>query len=209
VAADTLHPQWRELLRFVQVPKSRKYTGHSHDWVVHKRGGNPVSLASTCRRWDLDFTFEHVRESIIDASAREEYDPRQVSYRPTHTCSVCEKVQSASLENNQCQRFPDLYEANARLSYLVPVFQTEDGRNNGLVGARPSTTTVEQPIGLLFNRPAHRTFLHVGIMARPVAPSVSLLFNRPQGDNYACSVARFKTGLHRVASLPCAPLSYF
>jgi hypothetical protein len=133
VVADTLQPQWRELLQFVQAPTCRKYTGHPHDWVVHRRGGDPLPLASTYHRWDPDFTFEHMRESIIDDDAWEEYDPRQVDWGPTHTWRVCEKVQSASLENNQCQCFPDLYGANARLSCPVQVFQTEDGRNNGLI----------------------------------------------------------------------------
>jgi hypothetical protein len=54
-----------------------------------------------------------------------------------------------------------------------------------------STNPVEQPIDLFLNRPAYRTFLHVRITARPVAPLVSSLFNRPQRHNYACSVARW------------------
>jgi hypothetical protein len=47
-----------------------------------------------------------------------------------------------------------------------------------------STTPVEQLIDLFLNRPAYTT-LHVGITARPIAPLASLLFNRPQEDNYA------------------------
>ena len=34
------------------------------------------------------------------------------------------------------------------------------------------------------------TFLHVGIKAWPIVPLVGSLFNRLQGGNYACSVAR-------------------
>jgi hypothetical protein len=133
VVADTLHPQWRELLQFVQAPTCRKYTGQPHDWVVHRCGGDPLSLASTYHRWDPGFTFEHLRESIIDDNASREHDPRQVNWRPTHICKVCQKLQSASFENSQSQCLPDLYGANARLSYPVQVFQTEDGRNNGLL----------------------------------------------------------------------------
>src|SRR5271156_1298947 len=43
---------------------------------------------------------------------------------------------------------------------------------------------VDQPIDLFVNGPVHTTSLHVSISAMPVAPWVSLLFNRPQ-DNYA------------------------
>jgi hypothetical protein len=58
------------------------------------------------------------------------------------------------------------------------------------VPACPSTNPVEQPIDLFFNRPAHTTLLRVGIKAWPIGPLVSSLFNRPQGENYACSVAK-------------------
>ena len=47
LAADTLHPQWRELLQFVELATERRYKGHPHDWVVHKRRGDPLPLAST------------------------------------------------------------------------------------------------------------------------------------------------------------------
>jgi hypothetical protein len=54
----------------------------------------------------------------------------------------------------------------------------------------PSTNPVQQPIDLFFNRPAHTTLLRVGIEAWPIGPLASSLFNRPQGENYACSVAK-------------------
>jgi hypothetical protein len=60
----------------------------------------------------------------------------------------------------------------------------------GAVPACPSTNPVEQPIDLFFNRPAHTTLLRVGIKAWPIGLLVSSLFNRPQGENYACSVAK-------------------
>jgi hypothetical protein len=60
----------------------------------------------------------------------------------------------------------------------------------GTVPACPSTNPVEQPIGLFFNRPAHTTLLRLGIEAWPIDPLASSLFNRPYGENYACSVAK-------------------
>jgi hypothetical protein len=59
------------------------------------------------------------------------------------------------------------------------------------VPACPSTNPVEQPIDLFFNRPTHTTLLHAGIEAWPIAPLASSLFNRPQGENYAYSVAKW------------------
>jgi hypothetical protein len=54
----------------------------------------------------------------------------------------------------------------------------------GSVPAHPPTSPVEQPIDLLFIRPAYTTFLHVRIMARPIDSLVNSLFNRPQGEKY-------------------------
>jgi ATP-dependent RNA helicase DDX49/DBP8 len=70
VAADTLHPQWRELLRFAGAAVNRKYNDHPHGWVVQKRGGDPASLASTYHQRDHDFPFEHIREKMINESDR-------------------------------------------------------------------------------------------------------------------------------------------
>jgi len=39
-----------------------------------------------------------------------------------------------------------------------------------LVPTDPSTNPVEQPIDLFPNGPAHTTFMHVGVTARPVTP---------------------------------------
>ena len=141
VVADTLHPQWHDLLEFVEVATERKYTGHPHDWVVHKRRGDPLPLASTYHQWDPNFAYEHICESITDKSMWGDCDPRRVGWGPTYTCKVCEKIQSTSPEDNQCQCFPDLYGANARLSYPVQVFRTDNGRNNGLVACCVNATT--------------------------------------------------------------------
>jgi hypothetical protein len=58
--------------------------------------------------------------------------------------------------------------------YAIVVF-------HDVVPTDPSINPVEQPIDLFLNEPAHTTFIHVGITARPVAPLASSLFNRPAG----------------------------
>ena len=133
VAADTLQPEWRELLAFVGESTQRRYHGHPHDWTVHRKGGEPQSLATTYHQWDPSFSFQHIRESIIDHQKWGYWDPRRVLVAPSYTCNECHKVQSDSIENNQCECFPDLYGANARSPPQVQVFHTEDGRNNGLL----------------------------------------------------------------------------
>jgi hypothetical protein len=48
-------------------------------------------------------------------------------------------------------------------------------------------------LNLFFNQP---TFFGVGIKARPIEPLVNSLFNKPEGENYACSVAKVDTLLY-------------
>jgi hypothetical protein len=59
---------------------------------------------------------------------------------------------------------------------------------SGSVGTHLATIFVGQRIDPFVTRPACTTFLHVCIRARPVAPQVSSLFNRPQGKNTSCSL---------------------
>ena len=80
---------------------------------------NPLSLASTYQPWDTDFTYEHIREIVIDKSVSGDHAPRQVSWGPTHRCNVCEMTQSAMPTDHQFQYFPDLYGAKAQVSYPV------------------------------------------------------------------------------------------
>jgi hypothetical protein len=68
-----------------------------------------------------------------------------------------------------------------RCSDKKPFNKYRNIKSSDPVPTDPPTNPVEQPIDLFFNGPAYRTFLHVGITARPVAPLVSSLFNRPQG----------------------------
>lgn len=76
VAADTLHPQWRRLLAVVGEDPRRAYTGHPHDWVVSLDGADPVPLRTTYLRWDPNFSYRHIDESLVDATVWGGDDPR-------------------------------------------------------------------------------------------------------------------------------------
>ena len=151
VAADTLQPQWRELLAFVGESTQRRYHGHPHDWTIHRRGGEPKPLASTYQQRDPNFSFQHISESIIDHQKWGYWDPRHVVVASSYTCNECHKVQSNTIENNQCECFPDLYGANARSPPQIQVFQTEDGRNNGVLAccAFARGTAMGEFVGLI------------------------------------------------------------
>lgn len=76
VAADTLHPAWRQLLVTIGQHTERRYTGHPHNWVVSADKA-ALALASTYQQWDPDFSFEHLEECIID-DCWHGRDPRRV-----------------------------------------------------------------------------------------------------------------------------------
>lgn len=135
VAADTLHPRWRNLLAIVGIIEDRKYTGHPHDWVVCGPNDEPIPLPITYHQWDKNFSYNHLEESLIDEDAWGLFDPRTVvpsteSY--PHRCTVCGEDQSEDPRLNSCTCFPNLYGAKAG-SMPVQVYRTPNGKNNGLL----------------------------------------------------------------------------
>jgi hypothetical protein len=136
VAADTIHPNWRQMLSIIGEDVQPIYHGHPHDWVI-VRDQDPVPLASTYLQWDPDFSFEHLDGSVIDQTTWGQIDPREVVMATSNKngCSICEKcdqIQSDTAEN-KCRCFPDLFGSSRRKHCPVQVFQTENGRNNGLM----------------------------------------------------------------------------
>lgn len=133
VAADTIHPHWRELLSIVGSSTTRVYHGHPHDWVVQD-GREPVPLANTYLQWDSQFSYEHLDSAVLDENVWRESDPRSVSRRDdsTFTCESCKEKQSNNWRNNDCRCFPNLFGCD-RGPCPVQVFRTANGRNNGLI----------------------------------------------------------------------------
>lgn len=143
VAADTLHPDWRQLLAIVGEPTQRRFTGHPHDWVIYRDGSMPVPLRSTYLEKDPGFSFEHVQESIIDATSWRADDPRWTPplsavacSTGTAICDACGQVQSENPQLNYCKCFLSLF-GGPRLPCPVQVFRTSNGRNNGLQALVP------------------------------------------------------------------------
>ncbi len=139
VAADTIHPEWRQLLSVIGEPTTRVYKGHPCDWVV-SRNGPPVPLADTYSQWTSDFSFEHLQECVIDEQAWGPMDPRAENNHNTHQtlprrllCERCGSPQSNDPGINECNCFPGMFGSGPRKPYPVQVFRTENGRNNGLL----------------------------------------------------------------------------
>ncbi|PSK36743.1 hypothetical protein B9Z65_1926 [Elsinoe australis] len=138
VAADTIHPTWRQLLSVVGGPTERRYDGHPHDWVVRDTDP-PIPLKNTYIQWDPHFHFRQLEESIIDGDAWGDIDPRAlVIGEPGQSflCSVCGEFQSDDPQANGCQCYPSVF-GGKRGHSPTQVFRTPDGRNNGLVANLP------------------------------------------------------------------------
>lgn len=158
VAADTIHPNWRQLLVIVGESSQRRFTGPPHDWVVFPDGSDPVPLRSTYLQYDRLFSFEHLDEPIVDVNAWGGDDPRWVPpldvvarLNALHTCRKCGQDQSDDAELNACHCFPSLFGGPRALCCPVQVFRTPDGRNNGLqtLVAFERGATVGEFVGLV------------------------------------------------------------
>ncbi|KAK5093411.1 hypothetical protein LTR70_004771 [Exophiala xenobiotica] len=134
VAADTLQPQWRQLLSLVGESTQIQWRGHPHDWTVSKKKGeDPLPLAVTYKQWDANFTYKHLKDSIIDRDLWGDTDPRQFEKGPEFYCKTCSQRQSSVAQENECECFSDLYSPNPRTPTPVQIFRTDNGKNNGLV----------------------------------------------------------------------------
>lgn len=154
VAADTLQPQWRQLLACVQQSTEIKWTGHPHDWTVSLNEGiDPLPLAVTYYQWDPNFSYKQIEESIIDEEKWPNQDPRRFEEGPEYYCKSCNLRQSPEIELNSCECFPDLYSPKPRLYCPVQIFRTPNGKNNGLVAccAFEAGSAVGEFVGMITN----------------------------------------------------------
>ncbi|THV69189.1 SET domain-containing protein [Aureobasidium pullulans] len=139
VAADTLHPHWRDMLTIVGDTSSRVYNGHPHDWVVSDHD-DPVPLKQTYLQYDPQFSFTHLDSSVVDPYAFGANDPRQVavqSHQAAHVCNVCGEKQSEDVTESTCRCFPNLFGSDQLPVAPVQIFRTKNGRNNGLLACCP------------------------------------------------------------------------
>lgn len=140
VAADTLHPHWRQLLAIVGDNTTLQYPGHPHEWVVHEDGTDPIPLRQTYINHDPFFSFEHIDESIVDDSVWGCEDPRWMPQQDAVTrtngvyiCALCNEQQSDDPKSNACFCFPSLFGCVKRKPLPIQVYRTAEGKNNGLV----------------------------------------------------------------------------
>lgn len=127
VAADTLHPRWRELLRVIQQDTPRVYTGHPHEWVTTDGAGVHISKTYDHLNLPNGFNYRFIDECVLDNTFYTS-DPRRVD--TSDICPLCHEKQSDDIKQNQCACF-SLF-GSIPSPAPVQVFRT-NGKNNGVV----------------------------------------------------------------------------
>ncbi|RHZ55386.1 hypothetical protein CDV55_103869 [Aspergillus turcosus] len=133
VAADTLHPEWRDLLHVIgQGGTRRQYHGHPHEWVT-VTGEAALPLHATYAHLNLPngFQYRFIDECVLDTTVFGE-DPRRVPDLDPDICQVCKSKQADDVEQNQCSCFPTLF-GGVKGPAPVQIFSTASGKNNGVV----------------------------------------------------------------------------
>ncbi|EAS37569.3 SET domain-containing protein [Coccidioides immitis RS] len=131
LAADTLHPKWRELLNVIGQGSVALYNGHPHEWVIMP-SRSVQHITSTYRHLQAEFLFKFIDESIIDRSLFGDIDPRYTPDIDQNTCQVCGQLQSDDTTLNRCACFPALFGA-PRKPVPIQIFHTTNGKNNGVI----------------------------------------------------------------------------
>lgn len=192
VAADTLHPQWRQLLTVLGEPSERLYHGHPHDWVVRLDGSEPIPLRNTYLQWDPHFSYRQLDDSVVDEAAWGGEDPRwsapsdDLARRASSSvvlpmCDTCGKEQLDDPKSNNCYCFPTLFGCAAATTSPVLVFRTPDGKNNGLLAlcAFERGAPIGEFVGVIT-----KGFQDVDVMEIPTSASGSYQIWQGQKGNF-------------------------
>ena len=130
VAADTLHPEWRQLLEVIGQRSQPLYSGHPNEWVT-RNGEMALPLHSTYPHLS-SFDYQFIEESVLDRHVFGADDPRRVPRMSPDHCQECGQLQSDNVQHNRCMCFPSLY-GSPRSPPPLQIFQTPNGKNNGIV----------------------------------------------------------------------------
>ncbi|CAG8235301.1 unnamed protein product [Penicillium nalgiovense] len=133
VAADTLHPGWRDLLRVVSQNGPCRYSGHPHEWVTVDTGP-ALPLGTTYSHLVLPngFNYQFVDDCVIDQNVFGGDDPRRELGIDPNICQLCKEKQTDDMVSNHCSCFPALF-GGVRYPPPVQLYNTTNGKNNGVI----------------------------------------------------------------------------
>ncbi|KAK2782281.1 hypothetical protein FQN53_000097 [Emmonsiellopsis sp. PD_33] len=151
VAADTLHPEWRQLLLVIGQGSPPVYVGHPNEWVI-TNGEMAMPLAATYPHIPGDFVYQFIEECVLDRDTFGAHDPRLVPDIDPSKCLECSQYQSDHVQTNRCMCFPSLY-GNPKSPPPLQIFQTTTGKNNGVITrcALERGTAIGEFIGYITN----------------------------------------------------------
>lgn len=133
MAADTLHPGWRDLLRVVSQDGPCRYYGHPHEWVTVDTGpALPLSTTYAHLPLPSGFDYRFIDDCVIDQNVFGTEDPRRILGIDPEVCQICKEHQSDSVISNHCNCFPALF-GGIRYPHPVQLFSTASGKNNGVI----------------------------------------------------------------------------
>lgn len=90
VAADTIHPEWRQLLDIIGQISQPQYPGHPHEWVIVD--AHPAQpLKSTYSHLGTELVYRFIDECVIDQAVFDAHDPRRMPHINSKVCPVCEQ----------------------------------------------------------------------------------------------------------------------
>ncbi|KAK2800028.1 hypothetical protein FQN50_008267 [Emmonsiellopsis sp. PD_5] len=100
VAADTLHPEWCQLLQVIGQGSPPVYVGHPNEWVI-TNGEMAMPLAATYPHIPGDFVYQFVEECVLDQDTFGAHDPRLVPDIDPSKCPECGQYQSDNVQTNR------------------------------------------------------------------------------------------------------------
>ncbi|OQD79916.1 hypothetical protein PENANT_c042G05096 [Penicillium antarcticum] len=133
VAADTLHPGWRDLLRVICQNGPCRYSGHPHEWVTVETGP-ALPLRATYSHLTLPngFSYQFVDDCVIDENVFGGDDPRRGLQIDPDICQLCQEKQTDDVVSNHCSCFSTLF-GGVRYPPPVQLYSTASGKNNGVI----------------------------------------------------------------------------
>lgn len=154
VAADTLHPGWRDLLRVVSQNGPRRYSGHPHEWVtVDTTPALPLKTTYSHLTLPTGFNYQFVDDCVIDRNAFDGDDPRRGLGIDLDICQLCKERQTDDVVSNHCSCFSALF-GGLRYPPPVQLFNTASGKNNGVIARCVCCMPIPLPISA--NRPQYK-----------------------------------------------------
>ncbi|KAJ5926267.1 SET domain-containing protein [Penicillium verrucosum] len=188
VAADTLHPSWRDLLRVISQNGACRYFGHPHEWVTLDTGP-ALPLKATYPHLTLPngFNYQFVNDCVIDHNVFGGDDPRRGQNVDPDICQLCKEKQTDDVISNHCSCFRPLF-GGVRYPPPVQLYNTAGGKNNGVIARCEFDrgTAIAEFVGLVTKGIEGQDVMIGGSSERPYQVFQGQMGNFTRFINHSC-----------------------